>query len=296
MKRLAFFALLLFVCAPLFAADSHFTVDFAHAKQTAAKEGKDVLIEFVGSDWCPPCKAMIRTVMSDEAFISAITRDFVLMRADYPRDTSNQTEAEMDQNRELGKLYDIPGYPSIVLTDASGAPYAKHVGYEGESPRDFLAMLTSQQEFREKRDALIKKADAAEGVEKAKLLDEALMSIGKAFSASGYKEAVDAIVQLDADNQAGLKEKYTNILRVEDTQKKVWAIRRAKVPLTTEEKMQRLGALLDECKSGQEKVRVYYALAREAPTGAETVKYAKLGIEAAPESEQAGILRELIAE
>ncbi|MED5278251.1 MAG: thioredoxin family protein, partial [Verrucomicrobiota bacterium] len=30
-------------------------VDFEKAKAQAAKEGKSILMEFTGSDWCPPC-------------------------------------------------------------------------------------------------------------------------------------------------------------------------------------------------------------------------------------------------
>ena len=39
-------------------AEEGWLVDFAKAKAQSAKEGKPVLMEFTGSDWCPPCKAL----------------------------------------------------------------------------------------------------------------------------------------------------------------------------------------------------------------------------------------------
>ncbi|SVD37720.1 uncharacterized protein METZ01_LOCUS390574, partial [marine metagenome] len=38
-------------------AEEGWLVDFAKAKAQSAKEGKPILMEFTGSDWCPPCKA-----------------------------------------------------------------------------------------------------------------------------------------------------------------------------------------------------------------------------------------------
>ena len=45
------------------AADEGWLVDFEAAKQQAAKEGKSILMEFTGSDWCPPCIALKKKVL-----------------------------------------------------------------------------------------------------------------------------------------------------------------------------------------------------------------------------------------
>ena len=44
-------------------AEEGWLVDFEKAKAQAAKEGKPILMEFTGSDWCPPCKALHKNVL-----------------------------------------------------------------------------------------------------------------------------------------------------------------------------------------------------------------------------------------
>ena len=41
-------------------ADEGWLVDFEKAKVQAVKEGKPILMEFTGSDWCPPARPCTR--------------------------------------------------------------------------------------------------------------------------------------------------------------------------------------------------------------------------------------------
>ena len=50
-------------------------VDFAKAKAQSAKEGKPILMEFTGSDWCPPCKALHKNVLTSDIFRKQIRAD-----------------------------------------------------------------------------------------------------------------------------------------------------------------------------------------------------------------------------
>ena len=49
-------------------AEEGWLVSFEKAKQQAAKEGKPILMEFTGSDWCPPCKALHKNVLVKDDF------------------------------------------------------------------------------------------------------------------------------------------------------------------------------------------------------------------------------------
>jgi thiol-disulfide isomerase/thioredoxin len=64
MKRLLRFSLALAILAgsleATLAADG-WIVDFKEAQKRAAAEGKDILMEFTGSDWCPPCIQLKKT-------------------------------------------------------------------------------------------------------------------------------------------------------------------------------------------------------------------------------------------
>jgi thioredoxin-related protein len=49
-------------------ADEGWIVDFKAAQELAAKEGKDILMEFTGSDWCPPCIKLKAEVFDKDEF------------------------------------------------------------------------------------------------------------------------------------------------------------------------------------------------------------------------------------
>ena len=42
--------------------------DYAAAKIKAAAEQKPLLLEFTGSDWCPPCMRLNKEVFSQKVF------------------------------------------------------------------------------------------------------------------------------------------------------------------------------------------------------------------------------------
>ena len=93
-------------------------VDFEKAKAQAAKEGKSILMEFTGSDWCPPCIQLEKNVLSQEAFKTGAPKNFILLKLDSPRDKSKQTPKEIEQYQVLSKQYAVQGVPTIFLTDA----------------------------------------------------------------------------------------------------------------------------------------------------------------------------------
>ncbi len=80
---------------PTAQADEGWVVDFEKAKAQAAKEGKSILMEFTGSDWCPPCKALHKNVLIKDVFKTEMPKSFVLLKLDSPRDKSKQTPEEI---------------------------------------------------------------------------------------------------------------------------------------------------------------------------------------------------------
>ena len=84
-------------------AEEGWLVSFEKAKQQAAKEGKPILMEFTGSDWCPPCKALHKNVLVKDDFKNEMPKHFVLLKLDNPRDKSKQTPEEIEQYKELSQ-------------------------------------------------------------------------------------------------------------------------------------------------------------------------------------------------
>ncbi len=186
------------------------TQDYRKALKKAKAEGKDLLVDFTGSDWCGWCKKLEKEVFSQDAFVKNAPKYFVLVRLDFPRDKSKITPAIQEQNKALAKKFGIAGYPSVYLVDASGKPYAQ-TGYAKGGAEKYMQSLLKLREVRVKRDEYLKKANTAKNismVRKAQLLDKALADISPELLGKFYKTQVNQIIRLDANNKAGLKSKY----------------------------------------------------------------------------------------
>ncbi len=201
-------------------------VDFEEAKAQAAKEGKSILMEFTGSDWCPPCKALHKNVLIKDVFKTEMPKSFVLLKLDSPRDKSKQTPEEIEQYKVLSAKYGIQGVPTIFLADAKGRPYYQTVGYSGDPADKYVANLKEQIATLAKRDAAFAKAEKTSGTEKAKLLADGLSLVNDEMALKTYGNVVSQIIELDADNKAGLKAKYEGILTATEIKDSLQAIMR----------------------------------------------------------------------
>ena len=182
------------------------TDDVKAAFAQAKAENKDVLIDFSGSDWCGWCIKLNEEVFDKSAFKEQAPKDFVLVKLDFPR-SKQLPEAIQKQNAAWAEKLNVQGFPTIVLLDADQRPYAR-TGYQEGGPTAYLESLKKLQQQRVERDKLLTQAASATGVEKAKLIDQALSSMDPSTVMSFYSDQVDAVIASDKDNAAGLKEKY----------------------------------------------------------------------------------------
>lgn len=113
------------------ATDAIWMTDFEAAKARAVEEDKDLLMDFTGSDWCYWCQRLDGEVFSKPGFINEVSAHFVLVKIDFPRDKSRQSQALQEQNQRLSRVYGIQGYPTIILARADGTPYATTSYHEG---------------------------------------------------------------------------------------------------------------------------------------------------------------------
>ncbi len=189
-------------------AGKGWTEDMDKAMAQAAKEGKDLLLDFTGSDWCSWCKRLDKEVFTQEPFASDAPKKFVLVKLDFPR-SRKMPEKVKKQNAQWRDRLGVRGYPTIYLTDAKGRPYGK-TGYRRGGPEAYMKHLGELQKARITRDKFLAEADKVKGVERAKLLDKAVSDLDMATVLSFYGEIVDEIVTLDAKDEAGLKSKYAS--------------------------------------------------------------------------------------
>lgn len=191
------------------AGDGWFT-NLEEAQKQAQKEGKDLLVDFTGSDWCGWCIRLKKEVFSTEKFKAEAPKKFVFVEIDFPR-SKPQTDEVRKYNRELGDRFGVTGYPTIMLLDAQGRPYGK-TGYKRGGPEKYLEHLSELQKVRAERDAMMKEAAGASGKEKAQKLEKVMAFLNKKRLASAYIGLQEEIIGLDSDNSLKLKEKYCSNL------------------------------------------------------------------------------------
>mgnify|MGYP000926457401 CR=1 FL=1 len=183
------------------AAGDEWMTDFEAAKQKAAAENKDLLVDFTGSDWCGWCIKLVDEVFKHDVFKQGAADNFVLVELDFPQDKSKLDEATQKQNEMLQKKYSIQGFPTILLLDDQGRPYAQ-TGYQAGGPGKYLTHLDGLLAVKTKRDEALKAAEKLEGPAKAKSLVEALKLLPEG-QLSHYSEIIQQIATLDPKDESG---------------------------------------------------------------------------------------------
>ena len=124
-----------------FAGESWMT-DYAAAKEKARAENKPLLIDFTGSDWCPPCMHLEEKVLSQDAFLEYAADAYVILKLDFPRRAKQSAELK-EQNEAAAEKYEITGFPTILILSPGGKTLDKTVGINGtmRSPETFVKHL-----------------------------------------------------------------------------------------------------------------------------------------------------------
>ena len=114
--------------------------DFPKAQAKATEEKKLILIDFTGSDWCPPCMALHKNVLTIKEFETFAKDNLILVLADFPK-KKVLTKAQQAANEQLAKRFEVKGYPTVVVLDSAGKQLHKSVGYGGATAKEFVAEI-----------------------------------------------------------------------------------------------------------------------------------------------------------
>ena len=106
----------------------------------ARSQNKLVLLDFTGSDWCPWCIKFNNEVLATPQFAAYAQDKLVLVKLDFPRHTPQSDDLKR-ANQELYERYNVQGYPSYILLDASGRELGRQVGYRPGGPDAFITEL-----------------------------------------------------------------------------------------------------------------------------------------------------------
>jgi thioredoxin-related protein len=188
--------------------DDGFMSDADAAVAKAKKEGKDIMLLFTGSDWCPPCKKLESEVFSKDEFAAGVSEKFVLVKFDFLRTVEMPPELAA-QNTRWSEKYSVDAFPTVVMVDADLKPFA-FAGYQEGGAENYVQMMNAAADRRIERDKKLAAAQKVSGAERAKLLDAAIADIGEQIVGVYYQNIVDEIVSLDSDNKLGLRAKWNS--------------------------------------------------------------------------------------
>ena len=170
--------------APAFAGDgAEWHQDYDKAVAAAKAEGKDMLVDFTGSDWCGWCIKLDEEVFSHESFLTGARKHFVLVKLDFPRKPENKAKVpNPKRNDELNAKYGVRGYPTVLLITPNGDVIGR-TGYMRGGPENYTKSIIA---MREKGHAALKKVigmvDAWKGEADAAKKAEAFQGLLAAFS------------------------------------------------------------------------------------------------------------------
>ncbi|HLP65252.1 thioredoxin family protein [Flavobacterium sp.] len=141
MKKIAVI-LLLFISA--FGNAQNWVTNIEEAKTLAAKENKNILLVFSGSDWCAPCMKLEKVVWKSEEFKQEAEDKWVLLRADFPKKKGNQLSAELTaSNKKLAEKYNKGGnFPLVVILDKTGKVIGM-TGFKNVTAEEYIKMINS---------------------------------------------------------------------------------------------------------------------------------------------------------
>ena len=113
------------------------STDLTKAFEKAKAEKKCVLVEFTGSDWCPPCIAMRKNVFSKKEFVTAAAKKYILVELDFPKGDKDLAE----KNQPLAEKYKIEGFPTVILFTPEGKEFTRFFASQFPKTEDFLKHL-----------------------------------------------------------------------------------------------------------------------------------------------------------
>lgn len=116
----------------------------------AEKENKMVLLDFTGSDWCPPCMALQREVFAKQRWQDFAEAHLVFVEVDFPRGKELPPE-ETRNNEALREKFGVEAFPTLLLLHPDGKVVWENRGFPNGGLGGLLAELEQQEEsFRQK--------------------------------------------------------------------------------------------------------------------------------------------------
>ncbi len=178
-------------------------LEFEEGRAAAKAQGKDLLIDFGGSDWCAPCKWLKERILSRAEFIERAGDTFVLVDIDLPARSLIPPDRKR-RYEELQERYGIASVPTVVLALADGRPYARTTYRDAfQTPEAYWNYLAPLRERGRRLRAALNRAQALKGELRAAELVTGLSEIDPRFISRFYSDCVAEIRAADPSDLSG---------------------------------------------------------------------------------------------
>ena len=138
--------IILFICFSIISINlaqenNDWLIEYEEVYQRSIKEGKPIMANFTGSDWCGWCKKLKQHVFDTKLFKDWAEKNVILFELDYPRRTPQNPEIQK-QNRELQQTFRqfVRGYPTVILFEIE-----RTYKDDGSKDKDNIQLLRSTQ-------------------------------------------------------------------------------------------------------------------------------------------------------
>jgi thioredoxin-related protein len=111
--------------------------DFSKAQAQAKAEGKFVLVNFTGSDWCGWCIKLRKDVFLRPEFEAYAKSNLVLLEIDFPKRKPLPLVVQQ-HNQKLAEQFQVQGYPTLIVLDAQGTKLGR-ISYGTGGPKPFIS-------------------------------------------------------------------------------------------------------------------------------------------------------------
>jgi thiol-disulfide isomerase/thioredoxin len=177
--------------------------EYEEAQAVAQRDGKDLLIDFGGSDWCAPCQWLKARILSRPEFSERAAKHFVLVDID---DLARKPMPAGRKGRyqKLQERYGIEAFPSVILATADGRPYARTTYHP--SITDAGAYWEHLQPLRQRGTALraaLERAGKLEGPARAAALAGGLAEVPADSVLRFHEDRVQELRRLDPGDRTG---------------------------------------------------------------------------------------------
>lgn len=182
--------------APVLAAE--WGTDYEVALAQATEQGKPVLVNFTGSDWCVFCMQLRQNVLERADFAAWAAQHFVLLEVDVPNKPTFSREL-LAQNQMLCTKYAIDGFPTLLVLDAKGRALGGLFGYMGDA-----GAVRRQLERGLEAVRLLQVAEVLEGEAKARAMVDAWLLVPEDLYEVNRELQLE-VADVDTQDRSGLK-------------------------------------------------------------------------------------------